>query len=148
MIHSNIKNFKFPNINNVNDAYNFLINKFQSNKVKIKEINNNLNIILEIIPNIILILPTNKNNMIINSKNRNNSAKNNEKLKNNDNSSVNPEKLKFNTILIKDSFYLRKTNRFNKLIETKFIPTMTVFNSIGINLSYIVYVNNTTNIIF
>ena len=105
---SNIKDFKFPNINNVNDAYNFLINNFQSNKVKIKEIHNDLNIILEIIPNIILILPINKNKIIINTKNRITSAKNKEKLNNNDNSNFNPEKLKLNNILIKDTFYFVK----------------------------------------
>jgi hypothetical protein len=100
----NLKDFKFPNINNVNDAYNFLINNFQSNKVKIKETLNDLNIILEIIPNIILILPINKNQIIANPKNRIASAKNKEKLNNNDNSNVNPEKLKLNNILIKGSF--------------------------------------------
>ena len=79
IIDQNIKDFKFPNINNINDAFNFLINKFQSNKVKIKEIHNNLNIILEIIPKIILILPINKNQIIDKTKNRITLAKNNEK---------------------------------------------------------------------
>ena len=145
---SNIKDFKFPNINNVNDAYNFLINNFQSNKVKIKEIHNDLNIILEIIPNIILILPINKNKIIINTKNRITSAKNKEKLNNNDNSNVNPEKLKLNNILIKGSFCFMRSFKMNNLLEKKYVPTMDVFNSIDTNLPYIVYINNTTNIIF
>ena len=74
---SNLKDFKFSNINNINDVYNFLINKFQGNKVKIKEIHININIKLEISPNIILILPINKYQIIINTKNRITSAKNN-----------------------------------------------------------------------
>ena len=101
---SNVKDFKFPNINILNDAYNFLINKFQSNKVNIKEIHNNINIILEIIPNIKINLPINKNQIIANKKNRIASAKNNGKLNNNNNSKVNPEQLKLNNILIKGSF--------------------------------------------
>ena len=144
----NLKDFKFPNINNVNDAYNFLINNFQSNKVKIKEIHNYLNIILEIIPNIILILPINKNQIIVNAKNRISSAKNKEKLNNNENSNVNPEKLKLNNILIKGSFCFVKSFKMNNLLEKKYVPTMDVFNSIDTNLPYIVYINNTTNIIF
>ena len=145
---SNIKDFKFPNINNINDAYNFLINKFQSNKVKIKEIHNYLNIILEIIPNIILILPINKNQIIVNKKNRITSPKKKEKLNNNDNSIVNPEQLKLNDILIKGSLCVQQYYRFNHLIEKKFIPTMDAFNSIDTKLPYIVYINNITDIIF
>jgi len=38
--------------------------------------------------------------------------------------------------------------RFNQLIETIFVPAMDAFNSINTKLPYIVYINNTTNIIF
>ena len=41
---SNLKDFKFRNINNLNDIFNYLLNKFQTNKIKKKEIHNNLNI--------------------------------------------------------------------------------------------------------
>ena len=146
---SNLKDFNLPNINNINDVYNFLINKFQSNNVKIKEIHNNLNIKLEISPKIILILPINKNQIIINTKNRITSAKNNVKLNIDDNSKNNPEQLKPNNNLIKGSFCFIQSYRFNRTLETKFIPTMDAFNSIDTKLPYIVYIKNTTtDIIF
>ena len=145
---SNIKDFKFPNINNINDAYNFLINKFQSNKVKIKEIQNNLNIKLEIIPNIILILPKNTIQNIINTKNRITSAKIASKLNINDNSKDNPEQLKLNNTLIKGSFCAENYYKFNQTIEKYFVPTMDAFISIDTNIPYIVYIKDKTNIIF
>ena len=145
---SNIKDFKFPNINNINDAYNFLINKFQSNKVKIKEIHNNLNIKLEIIPNISLILPINKNQSIVNAKNRITSAKNNTKLNINDNSKDNPEQLKLYNTLIKGSFCAEKYYIFNQTIEVNFVPTMDAFISIDTKIPYIVYIKDKSNIVF
>ena len=145
---SNIKDFKFPNINNINDAYNFLINKFQSNKIKIKEIQNNLNITLEIIPNNILILPKNKIQNIINTENRITSAKNTAKLNINDNSKDNPEQLKLNNTLIKDSFCAEKYYGFNKIIEKNFVYTMDAFISIDTKIPFIVYIKDKINIIF
>ena len=145
---SNLKDFKFPNINNINDAYNFIINKFQSNKVIIKEIQNNLNIKLEINPRTILILAINKNQIIANTKNRITSAKNNKQLNKNDNSTINPEQLKFNNILIRGSFCIVKTSKFNRLIETIYLSTMDAFNSIDTKLPYIVYIYYSTDIIF
>jgi len=145
---SNIKDFKFPNTNNINDAYNFLINKFQSNKAKIKEIHNNVDIILEIIPNIKLILPINKSQSIVNTKSRITSAKNTAKLNINDNSKDNPEQLKLKNTLIKGSFCAEKYYGISKIIEVNFVPTMDAFISIDSKIPYIVYINDKTNIIF
>ena len=146
---SNLKDFKLLNINNINDVYNFLINKFQTNKAKIKEIQKNLNIKLEISPNILLELlykiSINKIPFIANPKNRITSAKNNKKLNKNDDSKINSGKLKLNNTLIKGSFCVLQ--RF-QLIGKIIIPTMDAFNSIDTKLLYIVYINKITNIIF
>ena len=115
--------------------YNFIINKFQTNKAKIKDIHKNLNIKLEISPNILLVLlyktSINKNLIFTNPKKRIISSKNNEKLNKNDNSKINLGKLRLNNTLIKGSFCALQ--RFH-LTEKIFVPTMDVFNSIDIKL--------------
>jgi len=145
---SNLKDYKFLNINNLNEIFNFLLNKFQTNKTKIKEIHKNINIKLEINPNIFLVLlyktSINKNLVISNPKNRIISAKNNEKLNKIDNSKINSGKLKLCNTLIKDSFCILQIFGFEKI----FIQVMDIFNSLDTNLPYIIYISNITNIIF